>query len=94
MDSIDILNDYNFEEKSKTYIAKPNTWYRTGTDCRLVEYLYEHKGKQYGHFEGLYIIGRPENKTYDESYWLRIGYKSGDEVFMKSICPYDDFEIS
>jgi hypothetical protein len=94
MDSIDILNDYNFEEKSKRYIARPNTWFREGYDCRLIEYLYDHQGKKYGQFEGLYVIGKPENATYDECFWLKIGHKSGDEVLMKTILPYDEFEIS
>lgn len=93
-DALDILNNYDIEERCKRYIALPNTWFKAGTDCRLITYLYELKEKQYGQFEGTYVIGNPENDAYDKAFWLKIGYHMGDEVTMKNICCYEEFEIN
>ena len=40
----------------KKYIAKPNTWFKEGTEVKLIEYLHvDGNGNKYGLFEGIHI---------------------------------------
>jgi hypothetical protein len=61
------------EFRMRIYIAKPNTWFKEGTEVRLIEYLTVDKdGLQYGVFEGLReklngeIVRDSEVCSYDE----------------------------
>lgn len=40
----------------KKYIAKPNTWFKQGSEAKLIEYLHvDGDGNKYGLFEGIKI---------------------------------------
>lgn len=63
----------------RKYIAKPNTWFKEGTEVRLIEYLICDKdGIKYGTFEG-----------------VRDGVNDGvsDGVRESEVCSYDEFNI-
>ena len=86
------------------YIAKPNTWFKEGTECKLIEYLYDsaytlsENGKiqqedKHGIFEGIRICedGLCEggiNKETGKPY-----HENGKEYHSNEICSYSEFEI-
>jgi len=73
------------------YIAKPDTWFKAGTEAKLIDHYYtEDNGKKFGLFEGTYVVCK--NEGYD-TFWHNKGNKEGDEVQMREICAYDEFEI-
>jgi hypothetical protein len=73
------------------YIAKPDNWFKAGTEAKLIEFYYaENNGKNFGLFEGTYVVCK--NEGYD-TFWHKKGYKKGDEVQMREVCAYDEFEI-
>ena len=73
------------------YIAKPDTWFKEGTECILEDdFRTGHVDSDMGLFRGIYIVG--SNEGYD-TYWYNKGYKEGDEVEMNEVCPFDEFDI-
>lgn len=74
------------------YIAKPDTWFKEGTECTLVESYKRDDcpGCNSGLFRGLYIVG--PNIGYD-IFWHEQGYKEGDEVMMNEVCIFDEVII-
>lgn len=53
----------------RKFIAKPNTFFKEGTEARLVEYIDLHGDKkQYGIFEGITFIGDKKSEVccYDD----------------------------
>ena len=86
----------------KRYFAKPDTWFKEGTECFLVEELCPHgwlsneKGEPIstGVYRGTYIVGtcsKFQRDGYDEL-WYRQGYKDHDEVVMNEHCGSDEFD--
>lgn len=74
------------------YFAKPDTWFKEGTECFLVD-DYRHLDTpsfNCGLFRGTYIV---DDSGYDQSYWWGKGYKVGDEVEMNEVCSFDEFNI-
>ena len=72
------------------YIAKPDCWFKTGTEVKLVEYQYNIYSQKFGTFEGIYIV---QDSPYDK-FWRDKGHEVGDEITMTEMCSYDEFEIS
>jgi len=73
----------------KIYIAKESAWFKTGTEVRLIEYMYNVGNEKFGNFEGTYII---RDEPYD-NYWRKQGYKVGDEVLMSEVCSFKEFDV-
>ena len=71
---------------SKRYFAKPDEWFKEGSECKLIEDF----GDGRGLFNGVYIVG--ENNGYD-TFWHNKGHKEGDEVTMNEVCTYDEFNV-
>ncbi len=69
----------------KRYIAKEDSWFKEGSECKLLEDY-----KDCGLYRGIYIVG--ENEGYD-MYWHKKGFKEGDEVEMNEVCTHDEFNI-
>lgn len=65
------------------YIAKPNTWFKAGTECKLV-CPYNDQGTIGGIFSGIRITENPESEG---------GYAVGEEREDEEGCSYDEFEI-
>lgn len=65
------------------YIAKPDTWYKAGTEAVLLDYLYGGSEGKVGLFKGLRI-------NEGECSWLPIGYERVDD---EEVCFYDEFDI-
>jgi hypothetical protein len=76
-----------------TYIAKRDTWFKEGTTATLEE-DYSDPSKNYfaGVFKGTYVVGSCNPEGYDE-FWYAKGYKNGDEVEMRELCGFEEFEI-
>lgn len=72
--------------ENKTYIAKENSWFKKGTECKLLE-DYKEAG---GLYRGIYVVG--QNAGYD-TFWHNKGYSEGDEVEMNEVCSHDEFEV-
>lgn len=51
----------------KQYIAKPDSWFKTGTEVNLIEYMHNKYGEKFCNFEGIYVI---QNSLYD-NYWRK-----------------------
>jgi len=72
------------------YIAKPDTWFKAGSEAKLMEYLYTgDDGKMVGIFRGTYIVG---DTDYDK-FWTSQGFNVSDEVQMNEACSYDEFYV-
>ena len=72
------------------YIAKPNQWFKAGSEAKLIEYYYTgDDGKKYGLFRGTYIIG---DTDYDK-FWTSQGFETGMEVQMNEVCCYNEFIV-
>lgn len=74
------------------YIAKPQTWFKAGSEAKLIVYQYTDAdifGKKYGLFRGTYIIG---DSDYDK-FWISQGFETGMEIQMNEVCCYDEFII-
>ena len=76
------------------YIAKKDTWFKEGTECKLIEdYRDENEnlaGGNSGLFEGVFVI--------DEEKWLKVktkwkNNKVGDEVDDTEVCNFNEFDI-
>jgi hypothetical protein len=65
----------------KIFIAKPNTWYKEGTECKLLQ-EYEENG--FGLFEGIRIAQEDYEKPRHEI---------GEEYLDEEVCTYDEFYI-
>ena len=65
--------------KMKAYIAKPNTWFKAGTKCKLVSDC-ESAG---GIFRGIRVCSHP----------LSENRKEGEEYEDEELCPWDEFEV-
>jgi len=72
---------------NKRYFAKEDTWFKVGTECKLIE---DFEGLNGGYYRGIYVIG--ENRGYDKL-WHEKGYKEGDEVEMNEVCLHDEFDV-
>jgi len=70
------------------YIAKPDTWFKEGTECFKDEDMY--RGSAI--YRGTYVIGSCNPDGYDK-FWYEKGHKDGDEVEMREICSHNEFEI-
>jgi len=74
----------------KKYIAKADSWFKEGTEVKLVE---DYRGDNFasiGLFEGIFVI--------DEEKWLKVkqhwnNNKVGDEVIDREVCNFDEFDI-
>jgi len=72
------------------YTAKADTWFKEGTEAFLREYMYsDTDGNKYGIFQGTYVVA---DSGYDK-FWYDQGYKVGDEVQMRELCAYEEFDI-
>jgi len=82
------------------YFARPNTWFKSGTEAIRCEEMYE------GHaiYSGTYIVGscsmdesdhfpKPYITAGYDKFWYGQGYKNGDEVQMREICSDDEFIV-
>ena len=74
------------------YIAKKDTWFKGGTECKLVEDYRDENfpGFNSGLFEGIFII--------DEEKWLKVktkwnNNKVGDEVEDSEVCNFNEFDV-
>jgi len=68
------------------YIARKDTWFKEGTECKLIEDF----GYNSGIFEGIFVI--------DEKNWLKVktkwnNNKVGDEVIDREVCSFNEFII-
>jgi hypothetical protein len=84
---------------SMKYIAKKDTWFKEGTECKLIEdyrdytlpgHEEKNAGFNSGLFEGIFVI--------DEEKWLTVkqkwnNNKVGDEVYDREVCNFDEFNI-
>ncbi len=66
----------------KKYIAKPNTWFKEGSECILVSDC-ENFG---GIFSGIRVCEDNPNEN-------SMGYKPGEEREDEELCSWDEFEI-
>jgi len=72
------------------YVAKPDTWFKEGSEAFLEEYLFiDADDCKHGLFRGTYIVA---DSGYDK-FWHNKGYKIGDEVQMTELCAYEEFNI-
>jgi hypothetical protein len=86
------------EKRMKRYFAKPDTWFKEGTEAFyeeemfLVGELFDEDGISHGSaiYRGTYVVG--PNKDYD-TYWHNQGYKEGDEVEMREHCCNSEFIV-
>ena len=84
----------------KRYFAKPNTWFKEGTECFRKEeiypagWLFDEDGTSTASaiYEGTYMVGSCNPEGYDK-YWHAKGHKDGDEVSMREHCQDDEFLI-
>ena len=82
----------------KRYFAKPDTWFKEGTEAFYEEEmfpvgtLFDEDGISHGSaiYRGIYVIG--PNEGYD-TYWHSKGYKEGDEVEMREHCCNSEFYV-
>jgi hypothetical protein len=72
---------------NKRYFAKEGTWFKAGTECKLIE---DFEGMNGGLYRGIYIVG--ENGGY-ATFWHNKGYKEDDEVEMNEFCRHDEFDV-
>ena len=76
----------------KRYFAKPDTWYKAGTEVFLEEDLSDSDGTS-GYrgwiCRGTYIV----SDTGYDGFWYAKGYKVGDEVEMRELCNPDEFNV-
>ena len=68
---------------TKRYIAKPNTWYKEGTEAFLICEVTDDSGL----FKGIKKVEEDDNISFIENYG--IGYEFEDE----ELCGYDEFDI-
>lgn len=78
-----------YKNMEKIYIAKEDSWFKTNTEAKLIEYIHNIGAEKFGNFEGIYVV---RDTPYD-TYWRNKGHEIGDEVLMSEICSYDEFEI-
>lgn len=84
----------------KRYFAKPDTWFKEGTECFRGDVLFpfgsitNEAGEKTGSaiYTGTYIVGSCSPDGYDE-HWYSHGYKDGDEVEMNESCTDDEFDV-
>jgi len=85
----------------KRYFAKPDTWFKEGTEAFYEEEMwpfrtafdaFDENGISHGSaiYRGIYVIG--PNEGYD-TYWHSKGYKEGDEVEMREYCCNSEFYV-
>lgn len=72
----------------KKYIAKKDTWFKEGTEVKLIEKFWD--SPHIGLFEGTFVI--------DDESWLKVkshwnDKKVGDEVQDREVCNFDEFKI-
>lgn len=72
------------------FIAKPDTWFKEGTVVELAEDL-RCDNYNAGIFEGTYIVGSCNPDGYDH-FWYGKGFKDGDEVVMRELCWFTEFD--
>lgn len=66
---------------AKKYIAKPDTWFKEGTECKLIDDY--RPGLNSGLFEGLRICENPD---------VEAGIPKGTErVDDQEVCSFDEF---
>ena len=86
-------SDFKREIEMK-YIAKPDTWFKTGTECVLEEFLYESPGNgKSGIFRGIRVC---ENPLAEGGINPRTGkpfHEVGEEYEKSEVCSYNEFEI-
>lgn len=74
------------------YIAKKDTWFKEGTECKLIDDYRDENfpGFNSGLFEGIFVI--------DDEKWLKVktkwnNNKVGDEVHDSEVCSFAEFNI-
>ncbi len=72
------------------YIAKKDTWFKEGTEVKLIEDYRDQNYPEIGLFEGIFVI--------DDKKWLTVKQKwnnnrVGDEVIDREICNFDELEV-
>jgi hypothetical protein len=75
------------QNSNKRYFAKEGTWFKAGTECKLIE---DFEGMDGGLYRGIYVIG--ENKGPD-TFWHTKGHKEGDEIEITDFCDHDEFDV-
>jgi hypothetical protein len=73
----------------KIYIAKPDTWFKEGTEVNLVEDYRQDNFPDIGLFQGIFVI--------DDEKWLNVKqqwrtHEVGDEVIDREVCNFDEFD--
>ncbi len=85
----------------KQYYAKPDTWFKEGTECFREEEMWPDGslaecGTNTKHgsaiYRGIYIVGSCNPDGYDK-FWYNQGHKNGDEVEMRECCLDTEFDI-
>ena len=77
----------------KRYFAKPNTWFKEGTEVFYEEEMIPATTSSHGSaiYRGTYVIG--PNKGCD-TFWHSKGYKEGDELeSMRTHCCNSEFIV-
>jgi hypothetical protein len=70
----------------KSYIAKPNTWFKENQEVKFIEYLHlDNAGTKYGLFKGIHIINENDKQ------YLNEGYNINDEIYSTEVCSYEEF---
>ena len=85
-------------KSNKRYFAKPDTWFKEGTEAFYEEEIYpvgtlfDEDGISHGSaiYRGTYVIGPNEGC---DTYWHSKGYKEGDEVEIREHCCNSEFII-
>lgn len=90
----------------KRYYAKPDTWFKEGTEAFREEEMWPHgsltdgrTGKKTGSaiYRGIYVVGsNKDDEDNDAGYdnrWYSQGYKDGDEVEMREHSTDDEFFV-
>jgi hypothetical protein len=84
----------------KRYFAKPNTWFKEGTECFREDEMWpsttlsDNKGNSTGSaiYRGTYIVGSCNPDGYDK-FWYKKGFVDGQEVEMREHCCDDEFDV-
>lgn len=71
---------------NRKFIAKPNTYFKVGTECKLI-FSMSQGDYLYGEFQGIHAIDTiAEMNKFP-------GHNFGDEIIINEICSFNDFDI-
>jgi len=86
----------------KRYFAKPDTWFKEGTECKCLEEfcpfgsIFHDDGTPTSSalYEGTYVVGSDSEYCKYDEVWHRKGYNDHDEVVMREHCNDDEFYVT